>query len=335
MIFIDEATVEQRLDYVSLTAALRRGFSRREEYEVPLRQAHVIRETLSGRDSLLSMPAWRKDGLLGVKLVTAMVGSGKPGRPAISAVMILFDSVSGQPVALVDGEALTRRRTAAASALAAQYLARPDSRSLLVVGTGSLCPHMARAHCAARTLETVWIWGRNPKRAQSRVDELRAEGIEAQRVTDLDQAVRRADIISCATTTRSPLIEGRWLRPGQHLDLVGGFAPDMREVDDEAIVKSAIFVDTREGALAEAGDLTQPISAGLIRQSDIRAELAELCLGTAAGRRNPEEITLFKSVGAAIEDVIAAELVLRAVRDDQAGPSGGSDPERLAGFGQG
>jgi ornithine cyclodeaminase/alanine dehydrogenase-like protein (mu-crystallin family) len=273
---------------------------------VPLRHAHA----LSGDGSLLLMPAWSPEAL-GVKLVTVMSAAAAHGAGTVQASYLLLDRHSGVPIALIDGEALTLRRTAAASALAGQHLARPDAERLLIVGTGRLAPWMAQAHVALQPdLAHVEVWGRNADAAEDVVEALREEGIDAEVALDLRAAVERADLISCATTSCEPLLQGAWLREGVHVDLVGGFRRDMREADDEAIERSRVIVDTYAGALSEAGDLTQPIERGVITREHVVAELAQLLRGEVRGRRTPQDITLFKSVGTALEDLVAASLVV-------------------------
>jgi len=273
--------------------------------QVPVRHAHA----LGGPDALLLMPAWT-DTVLGVKLVTVMPGNTARGVATVQATYLLLDRQTGQPLALLDGEALTLRRTAAASALAARYLARPQARKLLIVGSGQLALWMARAHHALRPdLAQVLVWGRNPQARAALAETLLREGLPAQACDDLEAAVRSADIISCATTSTEPLVRGEWLQPGAHLDLVGGFKPDMREADDDAVAMARICVDTYAGALSEAGDLVQPLRAGRIERGQIVAELAELARNEKTVRRAAHDITLFKSVGTALEDLAAAQLV--------------------------
>jgi ornithine cyclodeaminase/alanine dehydrogenase-like protein (mu-crystallin family) len=275
--------------------------------EAPLRHAHA----LAGDGSLLLMPAWSPDAL-GVKLVTVMPGAAARGAGTVQASYLLLDRHTGVPIALIDGEALTLRRTAAASALAAQHLARPAAERLLVVGSGRLAPCLAQAHVALQPeLTHVEVWGRNADAAEDVVEALREQGIDAEVALDLRAAAERADLITCATTSREPLIHGAWLREGTHVDLVGGFRRDMREADDEAILRSRVVVDTYAGALSEAGDLTQPIERGVITREHVVAELAQVLRGEVQGRTHADEITLFKSVGTALEDLAAARWVCR------------------------
>ncbi len=302
--------VHAALDTPRLVAALEQAF--RSGAQVPLRHVH----RLGSSDLLLLMPAWRDgpadggEGALGVKIVTVMPGAAARGASTVAALYVLLDRVTGEPRAVIDGEALTLRRTAAASALAARFMARPDSASLLVIGTGKLAPYMLRAHCAMRpALTQVRLWGRNAQAAQVLAGALRGEGLPVEFTPDLEEAVRGADIISCATTAATPIVQGEWLRVGTHLDLVGGFTRSMREVDDAAVTRARIVVDTYAGALAEAGDLVVPLETGACKREQIVAELAELVRGERQGRTSEREITLFNSVGTALEDLAAAELV--------------------------
>lgn len=301
--FIDAGAVYAALDWRALVDALREAF--RAGANAPVRSSHPV--TPEG-DRLLLMPAWDAASL-GVKIVTVFPRNPARGLASVSALYLLMDVSTGHPLALVDGEALTLRRTAAASALASLYLSRPDSRTLLVVGPGRLAPHMAAAHCAVRPVERVLVWGRDRGRAAALAVALRAKGIPAEACAELGSGLAQADVVTCATTSREPIVRGALVKPGTHVDLVGGFTPEMRECDDDLVARSEVFVDTFAGALKEAGDLVQPIAAGRIAREHVRAELADLCHGRHAGRRSPEQVTLFKSVGTALEDLCAARLV--------------------------
>lgn len=304
--------VHAALDWRALADALRQAFA--QGASVPVRHAHALGEG----ESLLLMPAWRDEaaqepGAIGVKLVTVLPGAVARGGSTVAALYVLLDRATGEPRAVLDGEALTLRRTAAASALAASYLARADAHTLLMVGAGKLAPWMVRAHCALRPqLQRVRLWARNAAAATRTVQALRDEGLPVEVTTDLPAACAAAHIICCATTATAPIVQGAWLSAGAHLDLVGGFRPQMREVDDAAVRDTTIFVDTFAGALAEAGDLVDPLKRGVIQRAQVVAELADLARGAHPGRRTPEEITLFKSVGTALEDLAAAELVVQA-----------------------
>lgn len=310
--FINSTQLTLCLPYPTLIDALRATFS--QAIHAPLRHTHRLSE--EGPTSLLIMPVWQEAQELGIKIVTVAPNNYLAGQPTVHALFILMDAATGAPLALMDGEQLTLRRTAAASALASDYLSRKNSHHLLLVGTGRLAPHMAIAHCATRPIDQVTVWGRNPRSVAHTANTLRAEGlpehIAIHQATDLSAAVNQADIICSATTSKEPLIYHDWVRPGTHIDLVGGFRPDMREADDALMRHAHIFVDTYQGALAEAGDLIQPIQQGLITREAVRAELADLTTHRHAGRMNEDEITIFKSVGTAIEDLCAAKLAWHA-----------------------
>jgi len=301
------AEVHAALPWAALAQALESAFVAGAT-EVPLRHAHALGDS----GSLLLMPAWSASAI-GVKLVTVMPQAAAQGLPTVQASYLLSERQSGAPLALLDGDALTVRRTAAASALAARHLARADASSLLMVGAGHLAPWLVRAHVALRpALTRIRVWARRNDAAEALADLLRREGLAADAVTDLAGAAAQADLISCATTARLPPLQGAWLRPGTHIDLVGGFRRDMREIDDAAIARcDLIVVDTRAGALGEAGDLVQPLASGVITLEKISGDLAELLRGVCAGRTRADQITLFKSVGTALEDLVAAQMVVR------------------------
>jgi alanine dehydrogenase len=313
---ISGGDVHRLLDFPSLIEALRVMF--RDGCEAPARHHHGISAATaeSTPGTLLLMPAWQAGRALGIKIVTVFPDNALRSLPAVYGSYLLLDAATGAPVALIDGTALTLRRTAAASALAAGFLARPESAIHLMVGTGALAPHLVSAHAAARPIRQTRIWGRDPKKAGALAARLRGAGIAAAPVVDLEAAAGAADIITCATLAREPLIRGAWLRPGTHLDLVGGFTPEMREADDAAIVRASVYVDT-DAALREAGDIVQPLRSGYLARERIVGDLFGLARGICPGRRDPAEITLFKSVGTALEDLAAAELAVRRAGGDK------------------
>jgi ornithine cyclodeaminase/alanine dehydrogenase-like protein (mu-crystallin family) len=301
---ITAAEVHAALEYPALIDALRAAFAA--GAEVPLRSSHSV--TPEG-DRLLLMPAWRAGEDLGVKLVTVFPRNPQRGLPSVSALYVLLDGATGHPRMLIDGEALTLRRTAAASALASTFLSRPDSSRLLVVGTGALAPYMAAAHCAVRPVRKVLVWGRSFQRAADLAARLSIERCTCEPVESLARGLAEADIVTCATTAREPVVCGEFVRAGTHVDLVGAFTREMRECDDTLVKRSAVFVDTYAGTLKEAGDLVQPLEAGVIRREHILAELSDLVTSRHPGRTGPDQVTLFKSVGSALEDLCAARLV--------------------------
>jgi len=304
--------IHRLLGFPSLIDALRAMF--REGCEVPPRQHHTVASALAEGTpgTVLVMPAWQAGRALGIKIVTVFPGNTRRSLPAVQGSYLLLDAATGAPLALLDGTALTLRRTAAASALAAGFLARPDSAAHLMVGTGALAPYLVAAHAVARPIRRVRVWGRNPEKAAALAAQLAAAGLDAAPVAELAEGVGAADIITCATLAREPLIRGAWLAPGTHLDLVGGFTPEMREADDAAVARARVYVDT-DAALHEAGDIAQPLRSGQLARERIVGNLFGLTRGTCPGRRDPAEITLFKSVGTALEDLAAAQLAVSRV----------------------
>jgi ornithine cyclodeaminase len=296
------------LDFESTIEALRQMF--RGGCEVPVRHHHTLPVPGEPDATLLLMPAWQVGRHVGVKLATVFPGNAAKGLPSVMGEYLLLDGTTGRPLALMDGPMLTARRTAAASALAAKYLARPDAERLLMVGTGTLAPHLIEAHASVRPIKDVLVWGRSFEKAKKLVQRISRRGLRIAATDDLANAVRGADIVSCATLATEPLIQGHWLKLGSHVDLVGGFTPAMREADDETIKRARVFVDTREGAMKEAGDIVQPLRTGVLREDDVAGDLFDLARGARAGRRFHDQITLFKSVGTALEDLAAAQLAL-------------------------
>ena len=307
--FVSAETLDAKLDYPSLIAALRTAFAA--DWTVPVRHHHAVPIPGEPDQTLLLMPAWEGGQSVGIKIVTITPGNGGRNLPAIQGLYLLLDGATGIPKVLMEGKALTVRRTAAASALAATFCARRDAATHLMVGAGALARPLIEAHRAAHpTITKTLLWARDAEKAKPLIAQCLRAGIVVDPVRDLEAAACAADIISCATLSAEPLIRGRWLKPGAHLDLVGAYLPELRESDDEAVKRATLFCDTRGGALKEGGDLVQPLKAGVIQQSDIAADLADLCKCTHPGRRSPDEITLFKSVGTAIEDLAAAKLML-------------------------
>jgi alanine dehydrogenase len=306
---IDADEVRARADLPRLIESLERAF--RSDAVIP--QRLILPMTGGSEDrQFLVMPAFDADGSAAVKLVTFIPGNARRGLPTVQATVVAFSS-DGTPVAVLDGTMVTRIRTAAASALASKYLSHADSSRLTVVGTGALAPWMAAAHAVMRPIDCIDVWGRRPERVAATVDAIReivARQITVRAAPVLEESVRAADIVSCATTSPTPLVAGVWLKPGSFVDLVGSFSPATREADDEVVRRARIFVDTFEGALAEAGDLIDPLTRGVISRDRVEGELADLVTGRIAGRRTAEEITLFKSVGTALEDLAAAQFLL-------------------------
>ena len=299
MLQLDKAQIAARLPWPELVEALRAMFVA--GCQAPLRHAHPLPEG----GTLLLMPATSATHS-GVKIVHVAPGNPGRGLPAVNAVYLLSDAVTGVPIALLDGGELTDRRTAATSILAARFLARPDSRRLLVLGAGRVGAALAEAYAASFPLTEIAIWSRGGERAAALAGRLAAHGIPAHATASSDPA--GFDIVCAATLSKAPLIHGAALSPGTHLDLVGAFRADMRETDGAALARALCVVDTRAGGFSEAGDVVQAIAEGHITAEDVAADLAELCRGRHPGRTCPAQITLFKSVGWAGEDLAAAIL---------------------------
>jgi ornithine cyclodeaminase len=228
----------------------------------------------------------------------------------VQAVVVLFDGSNGRPLAVIDGTELTYWRTAADSALGARLLSRPNPRTMLVVGAGEMAPRLVAAHRAVRpSIDRVLIWNRTRERAEALAASLGQDGIAAQAVGDLDAATREADLVSTCTRSHAPLIKGLNLKPGAHLDLVGGYTPETRESDDAAARRSLIFVDRRESAFHGVGDILQPIASGAIAEDDVRGDLYDLAPGKITGRSSPDDITFFKNAGGGHLDLMTAEVV--------------------------
>jgi ornithine cyclodeaminase/alanine dehydrogenase-like protein (mu-crystallin family) len=304
--------IDGLLSFPDLVNALRDAFAA--GFITPPRQHLEIGHGADAATALM-MPCWTADApgpgaFLGTKLVNIFPSNGARGMPAVLGTYVLMSGDTGAPLAAIDGTRLTHWRTAATSALAASYLARPDARRLTMVGTGALAPFLIRAHMSQRPIAEITIWNHRRESADALVGKLALEGFAARVEPDLESAVRSADIVSCATLTREPLVRGEWLRPGTHLDLVGAFNLQMREADDEAARRAELFIDT-DAALTEGGDIALAIQGGAISRGDILATLSDLARGRHQGRCSDEAITLFKSIGTAIEDLAAAMLIWR------------------------
>ncbi len=322
MRFIDAETTRHYLGAAKLIEALRQMFI--EGCEVPLRHTHSV-----GEGTLLLMPAWRAGRRLGIKSVTIFPGNSAMGQPGLHSTYLLYDANTGVPLAQLDGNEITSRRTAAASALAASFLARADASRLLVVGSGRVASLIAEAMQEVRPLAEVVVWNHRAVSAEALAGRLRDQGFNARASTDLAAAVAAADIVSCATLSTTALIRGEWLRPGTHLDLIGSFTPAMCEADAACFERSRVYVDTLE-ALAKSGDVLRAVEAETFNESKLAGTLAELCRGTRPGRSGAAQITLFKAVGTALEDLAAAELVFDHAGAGSLSLAPAPTPDRLA-----
>lgn len=310
MIHADAETVYRMLDYKYLVEALRRAH--REE-EMPVTNTAVVPEPM-GDNAFVSLVAWAQSKVIATKLVGVFPGNvlRNPPEPSVQGLVALFDAKSGRALMTGDGAALTFRKTAADSALGADYLARRDARTLLVVGAGGLAPHVAEAHLAVRpSITRILIWNRNPEKAEALARNLAHFSAAVSPVRILDAAVAEADIISCVTMAKSPLVKGDLLKPGAHVDLIGAYMPDMREADDGVARRAGqIFVDTRlncEGS----GDVSGPLASGALSRDGIVADLFDLAAGRHPGRTSDEQITMYKNVGGGHLDLFTAAILLK------------------------
>lgn len=324
MQFIDPDQTRDALAFERLIPALRERFA--SGCEAPARHVHEIANPLAqaGVDpatrkmTSLIMPAWIPGRYYGVKIINIAPGNARSHLPGLHGAYLLFDARTGIPLAQIDADQLTARRTAATSALGGSFLAREDASHLLVVGAGRIAQLLPAAWRAVRPIRTVTVWARRPEAATQAAAQWQALGLDVRVTEDLQGACAEADIISCATLATEPVVQGAWLKPGAHLDLIGSFTPAMREADDACFAGARLFVDTDE-ALKKSGDLLHPINSGVLRADDLRGTLTTLCKGVATGRRNDQERTVFKSVGHALEDLAAAVLVYETRQ--QTGPS--------------
>ncbi len=308
--FYDAHYMESRLYYPDLIDELDKAFAGNVSAFPPRGHFTISSKDKNEKDTLLFMPAWNEEHDMGTKLVTVYPENEKFNRPVIQGVYVHFDKKYGTPLGMFDVRTLTNIRTAATSALASRYLSKPDSSTLLMMGTGHLISYLVKAHASIRPIRKVIVWGRNGEKARQKVKEIQSSHFEVTHATDLQIAMRDADIISTATLSRDPIVFGRFLREGQHIDLVGSYTPDRREADDDTLLQGKIFVDTIEGAIRESGDISIPMTKGIISMRDIAGDLFDLCGKKVNGRSNQKELTIFKSVGYALEDLVAARYFL-------------------------
>ena len=304
MQILDAEATRAALPFDRLIPALRTLFAT--GCAVPPRHVHAVPAPGGGFTSLI-MPAWVPGLCYGVKTVNVAPHNAARGLPGLHSTYLLYSAATGAPLAWLDGDQITARRTAAASALAASFAARPDARHLLLVGAGQVARLLPAAYRVVRPIDRVTVWARSADSASRLARELRADGFDAHPTADLPAAAARADVVSCATLATAPLVQGAWLQPGSHLDLIGSFTPAMREADDACFAGAALYIDTDE-ALAKSGDLLGPLASGVLSAGAVRGTLATLCAGQASGRQSAAERTVFKSVGTALEDLAAAML---------------------------
>jgi len=304
--------VNKVMRFPQLIDVLQQGYAGR--YTMPPRQVLRLAPSATNFDAFALLPSW-DDRLIAVKAFTYFPSNPKPPYQLLYSEILLFDRAHGEPLALVDGVSVTLWRTAGISGLAARLLARPDAKTLLLVGTGNLAPYLIRAQASVRPLTRVLVWGRTPARAHAVVARMSAElpAITFAVADNLEQACGAADIIVAATGAHEPLVRGDWVRPGTHTDFIGNHHADKRECDTALVKKAKVYVDSRDNCFREAGEILVPIAEGAFRKEDVVGQLSEMCAGTVPLRENAREITLFKSVGMAYSDLLGAGLVYQSL----------------------
>jgi 1-pyrroline-2-carboxylate reductase [NAD(P)H] len=310
MKIISAEEVHAALKYPALIDDLQEAFSK--PFTMPPRKVFLLDESEDNHDAFALLPSWN-DAVIGVKAFTYFP-SPDPGYQSLYSKIMLFDRQHGNPLALVDGTSVTFWRTAGISGLASRLLSRENSETLLLLGTGNLSTYIIRAQASVRPLKRVLVWGRTPANAEKVVNQMSAElsGIEFSAVNDLQDACGQADIVVSATASHEPLVKGDWITAGTHTDFIGNHHATKRECDTALVVKSKVFADSRDNCFREAGEVLVPISEGAITEDHVVGQLTEMCSGTVPLRTNDQEITLFKSIGMALSDLVGAGSVYRA-----------------------
>jgi ornithine cyclodeaminase len=306
LIYINDAFIENNTHFTTLISEIRNEFAKNNTI-TPLRHHHDFpNPATTAPSTLLLMPAWSPSKNAGIKIVTISPENSQFDLPSVQGTYIYLDATTGLLKAILEAKNMTAKRTAATSALASSFLSKKEASSLLMIGTGALSKNLIQAHASVRPITEVYVWGRNYKAAQQICNELQNERFTCTPIKKITDKISDVAIVSCATLSKTPLVLGRFLKEGQHIDLVGAYKTDMREADNDVIKKGIVFLDSFEGGLKESGDIVIPIQEDILKESDIKADLFELCKGTKPGRRNSKEITVFKSVGHALEDLAAA-----------------------------
>ncbi len=320
ILILSHHDVRQALPMREAVEAMKRAFAQLStgQAEVPLRvPVHVPRHN----GLTLFMPAYlAADDQMAVKIVSVFNDNPARGLPLIHALVVVIDAQTGAPVAAIEGASLTALRTGAASGAATDLLARPDAAVAAVFGAGVQGRTQLEAVCAVRPIREAWVYDTDPQRAQAYAGEMGGQlGIPVHVAASPAEAVRRADVVCTATTSSTPVFDDADVRPGTHINAVGAYTPQMREVPTETVLRARVVIDHRTASLAEAGDLLIPIREGRMTEAHIWAELGEIAAGLKPGRMSPEEVTLFKSVGVAVQDVAAAAAIVDAARRQNLG----------------
>lgn len=308
MKIINAVQVNACLNYPALIAQLNRGLAM--PFKMPRRQVFELSPGTPINDAFALLPSWNQD-YMAVKAFTYFPQNAAQNLCGLHSQILLFSRKTGENLACIDGSSLTHWRTAAVSALAARYLSNPDSRTLLLLGTGNLAAHLVHAHASVRPLDKVIIWGRNEHKAAQLAHQLNREfeQIAVCSQLDIEQAAQDADIIVAATGSPTPLLYGDWVLAGTHVDLLGNHSPDRRECDTRLMVRARCYADSLDNVKHEAGEYLIPLQEKAISPNHFIGELAQLANGSCTARESLQEITLFKSVGMAIADLLAASWV--------------------------
>ncbi|WP_019026968.1 ornithine cyclodeaminase family protein [Colwellia piezophila] len=316
MKIISAEQVHQHLNFEALIPLLKQSFSR--AFSMPQRQVLALApEQRDNHDAFALLPSWNED-VIGNKMFTYFPNNAEQYElPGLFSKIMLFKRQTGEPLALVDGTSVTYWRTAAISALASQLLSRENSRHLMLFGTGNLASYLIKAHLSVRELKKVTLWGRNSAKVNDLLGEFSSlyPNVTFNASVDVNAEVANADIICCATGAKIPLFDGNIVSAGTHIDCLGNHMKDARECDTTTVTRARVFVDSLTNTLNEAGELLIPIAEGAFSKEDIIGELADMCKRPALLRQSADEITLFKSVGTAISDLVAAYQVVQKVTE--------------------
>jgi alanine dehydrogenase len=307
--------IRQALSMRQAIEAMKRAFAQLSsgQADVPLR---TVLDVPRQNGITLFMPGYlAADEQMAVKVVSVFNDNPARGLPLIHALVVVVDATTGAPVAVMDGTYLTALRTGAASGAATDLLARQDARTAAIFGAGAQGHTQLEAVCAVRPIQEGWIYDISPERAAAYAAEMSQQlSLPVKAAATPTEAVRQADVICTATTSSSPVFQDGDVQPGTHINAVGAYTPQMQEIPPETVLRAKVVIDHHESSMAEAGDILIPLGQGLMTEDHIYAELGEIAAGNKPGRTSPEEITLFKSVGVAVQDVAAASTVLAAAQ---------------------
>ena len=328
MRFLDWEAVHRLADYPSVVDAIARMYAAGCD---AMDRMIMSQPTVDGDEGdFLMQPAWMRGRAFGIKIANVFPSNEKRGLPSILGVSILFDGNTGELLGCIDGPAETMIKTACNSAVASRFLARSDASTMLMMGAGKLAPYLIAAHASVRPIRRVLVWNRTVEKAKALAGRLSEPGFKVEAAADAAEAAAQADLVSCATYAAQPILKGRWLKRGAHVDLVGSYRPDLRESDDEVLSRAGrLFVDARFSTVEVSGDVIEPLKRGIIRPDDV-TDLFELAQGRKLGRRSDDEITVFKSGGGGHEDLATAVMLYERAASDRGHRQDGSTQGRRA-----